>query len=169
MTNPASQRPIQGLLPPAVVRLLGATVLGAALWSGCATVPRPAGSPAENELRAGMERYRDLVVAMDHAGIAALFTPDGEIAVRGQPPITGRDAILKHLERFKDYRVESEEITTESADVHGAFGHVTGHYRERVRLPSGRKEEARGAYAADWHREPDGKWYIRFLTTIPQR
>jgi uncharacterized protein (TIGR02246 family) len=116
-----------------------------------------------------MRHYGELVAAMDHSAIASLFTPDGEIAIRGRPPITGREAILKHLESFKDHRVESEEITTDSIDVHGAFGHVTGRYRQRVRLPSGRRAEARGAYAADWHREPDGRWYIQFMTTIPQK
>ena len=116
-----------------------------------------------------MERYRDLVLAMDHPGITALFAPDGEIAVRGRPRITGRMAILEHLESLKDRRVESMEITTESVDVHGGFAHVTGHYRKRVREPSGRRVEARGAYAADWRRGPDSRWHIQFMATIPQR
>lgn len=144
-------------------------LVSAAFWSGCATVPRAPSSPSEEAISAGMQRYARLVEAMDHAGIAALFTPDGEIGIPGRPPIAGRDAILRHLESSRDVRVLSEQVTTETYDIHGANGHVTGHYRQRARLPSGRAVEARGSYAADWHREADGNWYIRFMTTRPER
>ena len=153
----------------AATLLAAAWLAGAAFWSGCATVPPPAGSPAQDELRAATQHYGDLVGAMDHSAIAALFTPDGEIAAPGRAPITGREAIFKYLESFKDQQVESAKITADSIDVHGAYGHVIGHYWQRARLPSGRKVETRGAYAADWHREPDGKWYIRFMTTRSAR
>jgi uncharacterized protein (TIGR02246 family) len=152
---------------PAV--LAAAWLAGATFWAGCATVPRPALSPDEEAIRAGMQRYAALVRTTDNQGIAALFTPDGAIGFPGREPISGREAILAYLERFAGYHVESEEITTDSFDVHGADGHVTGRYRQRVRTPSGGTQEVHGAYAADWRREPDGNWYISFMTTRAEK
>ena len=58
----------------------------------------PPASPAYNgeaaaAVDATLRRYASMVAAMDHAGIAALFTPDGEIVNPGQTSIRGRDAI----------------------------------------------------------------------------
>jgi uncharacterized protein (TIGR02246 family) len=136
--------------------------------AGCTAHVYPSGPALEDQLRQAMQQYSKLLITMDSAAIAALFTPDGEIVVTGQEPVRGRDAIRKHLESFKDFKVQSDVVTTDMVAVHGDSGHVTGSFRQRVRIPSGEVVEAHGAYTADWLHGPDGKWYIRSMSTTPQ-
>jgi uncharacterized protein (TIGR02246 family) len=144
-----------------------AFVLGIAV-AGCTAHVHPSGPALEDQLRQAMQQYSKLLVAMDSGAIAALFTPDGEIVVTGQEPVRGRDAIRKHLESFKDFQVQSDAVTTDTVAVHGEDGHVTGSFRQRVRVPGGEVVEAHGTYTSDWLHGPDGKWYIRSMSTTPQ-
>lgn len=146
---------------------VAALALGIAV-AGCTAHVRPSGPALEDQLRQAMQQYSKLLIAMDSTAIAALFTPDGEIVVTGQEPVRGRDAIRKHLESFKDFQVQSDVVTTDTVAVHGEDGHITGHFQQKVRVPSGEVVDAHGAYTADWLHGPDGKWYIRSMSTTPQ-
>jgi len=128
-------------------------------------VAPPTPANPEDQLRRATQHYADLVLAMDHAAIAALFTPDGEVAVEGQPPIQGPEAIRKHLESFKDYHVQAETLTADTVAVQGTAGRVTGTYRQRVRLPAGDIVEVSGTYTADWQRDTAGVWRLRRMST----
>jgi len=91
------------------------------------------------------------------------------MTVEGQPSIRGRDAIRKHLQSFADFRVQSETLTADAIAVDGPRGHVTGTYRQRVRVPAGDVVEVHGTYSADWVRDPQGAWHIQRMLTVPQR
>ncbi|HEV7429180.1 MAG TPA: nuclear transport factor 2 family protein [Thermoanaerobaculia bacterium] len=122
---------------------------------------------SETQVRQATEHYAQLVKAMDGNAIANLYTAGGESIIVGQPPIRGREAIRNQLESFKGFSVQSEALTADSINVDGPRAHVTGTYRQRVRIPAGDVVEVHGAYAADWLRE--GKdWHIQKLLTTPQ-
>jgi uncharacterized protein (TIGR02246 family) len=140
-------------------------VLIAVLLAACARTASPADS--KMQLRQATDHYAQLVKAMDARAIANLYTAEGESIVAGQPPIRGRDAIRKQLESFIGFSVQSEVLTADTIDVDGPRAHVTGTYRQRVRVPAGDVIEVHGAYAADWLRE-GSDWHIQKLLTTPQ-
>jgi uncharacterized protein (TIGR02246 family) len=140
-------------------------LIAAVLLAACAQTTSVA--DAESELRQATEHYAQLVKAMDGNAIANLYTAEGESIIAGQPPIHGREAIRNQLESFKGFSVQSETLTADTITVDGARAHVTGTYRQRVRVPAGDVIEVHGAYAADWLRESND-WHIQKLLTTPQ-
>ena len=120
------------------------------------------------EIRQATRNYSGLIVAMDHAAIAAMYTKDGEMSAEGEPTIRGPDAIRAHLETFKDFHVLSEILTTDSISVEGNTARVVGTYHQRVRVPAGDTVMAAGEYMADWLRDPAGQWRVRRMTTAPR-
>jgi hypothetical protein len=79
----------------------------------------------------------------------------------------GREAIRKQLESFRGYSVQSEVLTADTVTIDGRRGHVTGTYRQRVRVPAGDVVEVHGTYAADWLRDAN-VWHIERLVTAPR-
>ncbi len=142
-----------------------AIVITATLFLSCAGTLSVADAAAQ--LRQATEHYAHLVATMDGAGIAALYTADGESVVVGQPPVRGRRAIQTQLESFRGFSVQSEVLTADTVTTDGRRGHVIGSYRQRVRVPAGEVVEVHGAYAADWLRE-GSHWHIQRLVTTPQ-
>jgi uncharacterized protein (TIGR02246 family) len=122
---------------------------------------------AQAQLRQATAHYAELVKAMDSTAIANLYTANGESITVGQPPIRGREAIRNQLESFAGFSVQSEVLTADTITVDGPRAHVTGTYRQRVRVPAGEVMEVHGAYAADWLREGND-WHIEKLLTTPQ-
>jgi uncharacterized protein (TIGR02246 family) len=135
--------------------------------TACAT--RVSTADATTQLRQATENYAHLILAMDGAAIAALYTDDGESVVVGQPPLRGPEAIRKQLESFRDYHVLSENLTADTITIDGPDGHVVGKYRQRVRIPSGDVVEVHGGYAADWIRVRRDGWKIRRMVTTPEK
>jgi uncharacterized protein (TIGR02246 family) len=150
---------------------IGSVLLVAALALSCANASSPSRGDqrARDEVRRATERYAALIVAMDPAGIAAAFTVEGEMAVEGQVPVHGREAIRRHLEGFSSYHVLSETLTAETVDVRGTVADAAGRFHQTVRRPDGTVIEAHGAYKAEWVRGEDRTWQIRSMTTIPDR
>jgi uncharacterized protein (TIGR02246 family) len=114
-----------------------------------------------------LERYSNLVLVIDHAGIAALFAPDGELVTEGQPAVRGPEAIDKHLATFKDYHVKSNVIRADSTSVFGSRATQIGRYRQRVELPSHETVEVSGRFEARWIKKSDGRWLFERLTAKP--
>ena len=145
-------------------------ILALALLSlSCATRGSAPPASPEDQLRQATAAYAALVRAMDHSAIAALFTPDGEMASEGQPTVRGREAIKQHLESFKDFHVQANTLTADTVTVHGAAGDVAGTYWQRVELPSHEVVEVRGTYTAHWLRGADGTWRIQRVATAPRQ
>jgi uncharacterized protein (TIGR02246 family) len=125
-----------------------------------------AASP-EADVRAALQRYVRLVQKMDHAGIAAMFAPDGEVVNPGRDPIKGRAAIQAFLEQFAGYRVLSETMVPRTTTVDGSRATQTGTYRQRVRGPDGKVIEVSGGFVLDWIRDSSGVWLIQRAATTP--
>lgn len=125
----------------------------------CAT----AGSP-EAAIRAATQRYDGYVLAMNHAAIAAMFAPDGELDVPGGEPVRGPASIEKYLQGFSAFHVLADRMTTDRVDVRGTTAHSEGTYEQSVRLPNGSTVQVHGRYTAEWV-EQGGAWMLRRLST----
>ena len=141
---------------PVLLALLGTVA--------CAT-RAPAG--ADQQVQSAFGRYCALVLAMDHAGIAAMFSSDGEIVNAGQAPIRGPAAINAFLAGFADYRVLAYSADAPQTHVTGDYASLQSIYHEQVRLPDGNVVAVSGHLEALWRRSPRGRWYVTRMATRP--
>ena len=116
-----------------------------------------------------MSGYSERVLKMDHAGIAGLFTEDGELVNPGQGVVKGRDAIRTFLEGFAQFQVQSNTIHADTTVVSGDSAVQQGSYAQRVRLPDKSVVDVSGKFKAEWARTPDLGWRIRRMSTTPSR
>lgn len=119
----------------------------------------PVGSSPATELQAALARYEKLVLAMDHAAIAALFADDGEVVNEGQRPILGPAAIDEFLQKFSGYKVIRYEIVATRTTINGPAAVQTGSFHQRVRTPDGQVIDVFGKFKAEWVRTANG-WRI---------
>lgn len=127
-----------------------------------ASAARAADSAA---VTAGLARYERLTLDMDHAGIAGLFSPEGEIANPGTTPIHGREAIRRFLEGFSDYHVIENRLVADSLRLAGDLVFQSGTYDQRVRVPKGDTLQVRGRFDATWVRTDSSGWRILRMGT----
>ena len=148
----------------AVLRLF-ACGLAALILGGCAaTRPAPAASAS---VEAAFEHYCELLRAMDHAGIAAMFTADGEVANPGAAPVRGPAAIDAFLQGFSGYQVLSYTTDEVRTVVSGDSADLTAIFHQRVRVPQGKVVEVSGRLAARWTRAGGGPWLVQRMATSP--
>jgi len=152
---------------------LALLVLSLATSTTC-TTSGPTGSPEEiaagrAAVNAELQHYSELVVAMDHAGIAALFAPQGEIVNPGARPVRGPDAIAKYLRGFSRYRVVDDRLAPARTVVHGDTARQVGFYEQHVRTPKGDTLHATGRFEATWLRVRPREWRILRMETLPDR
>ena len=124
---------------------------------------------AESQVLAALKHYAQLIEKMDNAGIAALFTEDGEIVNPGGDPIKGPAAIEAFLKQFSDYHVVSEMLEPQKTQVDGDRAKQEGTFRQRVRGPDGNAREVSGTFTIDWMRDSSGAWRIQRVATAPRR
>jgi len=129
----------------------------------------PARPAAEKEVRAALAQYGERARKMDHAGVAAMFAPEGEIVNPGSPPVHGPAAIEAFLRGFEGYRVVEYVLTPERTVVHGDHATQTGRFRQVVRTPDGTEVRPSGAFTIDWVRTAPGVWRIQRASTTPDR
>lgn len=121
----------------------------------------------EQEIQAAMREYARLQVMKDAAGLAAFYTPDGELLEPGMSGLKGPVSIRRFLESFPDIRIESASMLTEQIYVWGTDALQWGSYAQRAALPGKPVEEFRGRFVAQWTRQAGGRWLIRRLLTQP--
>jgi ketosteroid isomerase-like protein len=139
--------------------------LAALALSACAaTTPR---SSATAGVEAAFAHYCELLRAMDHAGIAAMFTPDGEVANSGAAPIRGPAAIDAFLQGFSDYQVLAYTTEGVRTVVHGETAELSGIFHQRVRVPQGNVVEVAGRLEAHWIRHGKDGWLVQRMATSP--
>ncbi len=119
------------------------------------------------DVQAALAHYDSLVQAMDHDGIAALFAPDGELVSPGQAPIVGPEAIRRFLRSFQGFHVIANALVADTTVVRGPTSHQSGHYSQRVAIPSGDTVAVQGRFLIEWQRDSAGAWRIRRLATVP--
>jgi uncharacterized protein (TIGR02246 family) len=141
-----------------------------ALLLGACESPRAARLRADRaEIEARLQRYSALVLAMDNAGIAAMFAPDGEMVNPRRPPVKGRAAIEKFLSGFSDYRVLSNSDVPAGTTIDGDTAEQLGTYSQRVRSPDGQVFEAAGRFEIGWVRDASGQWLLSQVATFPSK
>jgi ketosteroid isomerase-like protein len=122
----------------------------------------------EQEVRAALAHYAELTHRMDHAAIAAMYAPDGEIVNPGQAPVRGPVAIEAFLRRFEGYQVLSELLKPDTTVVSGTRATQSGQFRQTVRAPDGAMINASGTFTVEWVRVGDG-WRVQRMATAPNR
>ena len=118
-------------------------------------------------VEAALEKYSGFVAKMDDEGISEMFTTNGEMGSTDGKPLVGRAAILRHLARLHDYKVQSNVVTSESVTFEGADTYQKGTYRQTVQTPSGNTLQVQGKLEAVWTLDKDGAWRLKKLTAIP--
>ena len=124
---------------------------------------------AESQVRAALQHYAQLIGKMDNAGIAALFTQDGEVVNPGRDPIKGPAAIEAFLKQFSDYHVLSQTMIPQKTQVDGDHAQQEGTFKQRVRGPDGNVIDVSGTFTIVWIRDSSGAWRIQRVATAPQR
>jgi uncharacterized protein (TIGR02246 family) len=120
-------------------------------------------------VEAALARYSQLVLVMDHAGIAALFAPDGELVNPGQAPVHGRAAIEAFLSGFSGFHVLSNSLVPSSTLITGDRAVQVGEYRQRVQTPESKVLEVSGSFKVEWVRSGADQWLILRMGTTPAR
>ena len=139
----------------------------AALIAGCVN-PKVAKMQADRaEVQAQLHRYEGLMLAMDIPGIAAIFAPEGEMVNPKRPPVHGRDAIVKFLGDYSDFKVLANTDTSTSTLIDGDTAEQLGNYHQKVRSPEGKVFETSGRLEIEWVRTASGEWLIYQLATFP--
>ena len=133
---------------------------------GCAHSLRMRGGEI-GRVEAALAQYSKLVLAMDHAGIAALFAPEGEIVNQGAAPVHGREAIAAFLAGFSNFHVLESSIVASSTALADQTAVQLGSYHQKVKTPDGSEVEVWGKFRAEWVRGTDGKWLIARMATKP--
>ena len=157
-------------MPSRPRRLARATALILfALLFACES-PRAARLKADKaEVEARLQRYSALTLAMDGAGIAAMFAPDGEMVNPKRPPVRGRAAIERFLSGFSDFHVVSNADEVSSTVVDGDAAEQLGTYHQRVRSPDGQVFEVTGRFEISWVRNASGEWLLSQVATFPSK
>jgi len=143
--------------------------LGCAGHEGAAGDAAPRPDSPQAQVEAALGRYAALVLAMDHAGIAAMFAAEGAIVNDGQPPIRGPVKIRAFLESFSGYKVLANDMETSRTVVEGETAVQEGTYHQRVRTPEGKVLEVSGRFEVRWARSGPGEWLIEQMGTQPLR
>jgi hypothetical protein len=123
---------------------------------------------AQNKTEAGVEQamktYDRFILSMNTDSIAMLYAPDGELGKMAK----GRDSIRSFLNRFKDFRVLSQNSETNKISIEKDSAIQTGSYRQTVIIPSRDTVSVKGNFTAFWIWSGKG-WQIRRMETVPSK
>jgi uncharacterized protein (TIGR02246 family) len=125
------------------------------------------GSSADTAaVNARLAEYSQMVLDMNHHGIAQLYAADGELASTGAAPIRGPEAIENFLRGFSAYHVLAYTVSADTTTIHGDKAYQSGSYQQRVRIPRGDTVQVRGRFRIEWARGRDGRWLIHRMGAI---
>lgn len=153
---------------PGVFALVALVAVG----SGCRGTEKASPAPkADSDRKAAVEaalqKYGGFVAKMDDEGISEMFTTNGEMGSTDGKPLVGRAAILRHLAKLHDYKVQSSVVTSESVTFEGSDAYQKGTYRQTVLTPSGNTLQVSGQLEAVWTLEKDAAWRLKKMNAIP--
>lgn len=140
--------------------LIVAALLAAFGFGGCQTA-----IPEEPRVAAALEHYRELIMAIDAPGIAAMYTSDGELSHADGKPYIGPENIRAFLQQFSNFKILAYDLTAAATKVEGNTATQTGTYRQTVVTPDGKTVRVHGTFEIRWSRQPDGRWLVRRLHT----
>ena len=107
-------------------------------------------------IEAANARFSAAAAKGDGAGLAALYTADGQVLPAGSAPIKGREAIQKFWQGAIDSGIAAVELKTLEVFGHGPTATEVGQYE--LRDASGKVLD-QGKYIVVWHRE-GGNWQL---------
>lgn len=153
-------------------RFVSAVFSLVALGAGCKGAGEAPAAPAADPARkavveAALQKYGGYVANMDDEGISEMYATDGEMGSPGGKPLIGRAAILRHLARLHDFKVQSSVVTSESVSFVGSDAYQKGTYKQTVLTPKGNMLQVSGKLEAVWRLENDGVWRLRKMNAIP--
>lgn len=131
------------------------------------TPVRP-GPMSERQLEVQLQRYSNLIVAMDARAISEMYAPDG-VLERSSGPLQGREAIRDALSSTGGVRVISNDMYMLYMSYNGPAVIQTGEFKQTARTPDGKTVNVTGRFEATWVRSARGEWWIRRMVTRPNR
>lgn len=120
---------------------------------------------SREQVEAAFRHFCALTIALDHAGLAAMFDQDGQIINAGQEPIQGPAAINRFYAGYAGYQVLAYTTGALQTRTHGNAADLSTTYRQRVRLPDGKIVEVSGRLDSNWRRTRDGHWLLLQVAT----
>ena len=145
------------------MRLLPALALTVA---ACAPRPSDPGT-ARTEVLAALARYQAAARAVDAAGVAASFAPDGMLFEPGIHPIRTPDSIRAFMGSFPGVRVDSATAEPDTIEEYGGQAYIWGRYFEQLAFPGQPYSTQHGRFVMHWARQADGTWLLRRYFRIP--
>lgn len=119
------------------------------------TVVQPTANVADT-IAAVNERFMGLFAEHDAAGIAALFTEQGQILPADRPAITGREGIRQFWQGAMELGARKVELRSAEVEVVGEKAYELGRFRL---LGDDDRELDNGRYTAIWKRD-QGDWRL---------
>ena len=144
---------------------LGACLI--ALLTGAAQMKaRTEDNARRKEIEAFNERYVQLHLKMDTAGILALWAEDGVDLMPGSAAIVGRKRIAAWVEdivaKMPGYKVTKQEMEFHDIHVCGDWASEWAAEHQVVQPPEGKPPiESFGKMALVLHREASGEWKVQ--------
>ena len=114
-------------------------------------------------VQSAMTQYDHYIQRMDVDSISMLFTSDGNLGNIAYGP----DSIRKFLSRFKNFKVLSQNSTTESINRAHDSTVQKGLYHQIVIVPPNDTVTVKGEYTATWVWIPKNGWHLKRMVTKP--
>jgi uncharacterized protein (TIGR02246 family) len=118
------------------------------------------------EIEAFNQRFQDVTLRMDNAGLMALWADDGVTLLPGMAAIAGKNTITKWLEdlvaNMPGYKVTKQENEFHDIQISGDWASEWGTTYQVVEPPDKKPViESYGKILLVLHREKDGGWKIK--------
>lgn len=130
--------------------------------------PIKPGAQSERQLEVALQRYSNLIVAMDARAIADMYSPDG-VLERSSGPLQGREAIRDALSQTNGVRVLSNDMNMLYMSYNGPAVIQTGEFKQSARTPDGKTIAVTGRFEVTWIKSGRGEWWIKRMVTRPNR
>jgi type IV pilus biogenesis protein CpaD/CtpE len=114
-------------------------------------------------VQSAMNQYNHYIQTMDVDSIALLYTPDGDLGTMAH----GRDSIRKFLDKFKSFKVLSQNSITESINNLRDSTIQEGVYHQAVIVPVNDTVIVKGKYTATWVWLSKSGWHLKRMETKP--
>ena len=115
-------------------------------------------------IEATYQRYDDFIRQVNGDSLASLYTADGQmIGTNAQGPAE----IAKFFRGFANVKVETQNHQTDAITVADSLAVHWGRYRQRAVVGKQPPIDVSGRFVIEWHLQPDGRWLIRRLMTLP--
>lgn len=118
------------------------------------------------EIEAFNQRFQDVTLRMDSAGLMALWADDGVTLLPGMAAITGKKTITKWLDdlvsKMPGYKVTKQENEFHDIRISGDWASEWGTTHQVVQPPEGKPPiEGYGKILLVLHKDESGEWKIK--------